>query len=123
MSKTTIYICSDATLTYGPYGGRDKIVPQALPVGVVDSPDKAETLIQLVGSKAWNVPENDPDFTQQLKGRTIQPGYGPQHRYRYSLPDFEQGNEMTIFEVSKTFDLLIEGKTREGFERAQANPA
>ncbi len=116
--KTTIYLCADATLTYGPLGGQDKIVPQALPVGVVESADVAERLIQTVGSRSYPIPENDPDFKQQLQGRSIKPGYGPDYRYHYSLPDFERNNENTLFEVSKTFELLIAGDTRAAFARA-----
>jgi hypothetical protein len=117
-SKTSIYICADSTLTYGPYGGRKKIIKQALPVAVVDSPETAERLIQTVGSKSKPIPANDPDFKEALGKRKIEPGYGPTWRFHYSLPDFERENVETVFEVRKTFDLLVEGKTKEAFKRA-----
>ena len=120
--KTSIYICADSTLTYGPYGGRKKIIKQALPVAVVDSPEEAETLITLVGKKTWH-PRSDPDYRQQLRGRPIQPGYGPSTRMHYSLSDFAINDVTTTFEVRKTFDLLVAGKISEAFERAHQNPA
>lgn len=99
--KTSVYVCADGTLTYGPYGGRDKIVPQALPIGIVDSPDEAESLILLIGRKAYDDPIADPRFEQQLNGRTIKPGYGPTWRHYCSLPEWERGNVETLFAVRK----------------------
>lgn len=119
--KTTIYMCADSTLTYGPYGGRAKIIKAALPVGVVESPEEAERLIRIVGSRAHNVAAGDPDFRQVLGQRTIKPGYGPTWRYHYSLPDFVRDNVESLFEVRKTFELLIEGRVREAFARAQGD--
>ena len=96
MPKTTLYICADSTLTYGPYGGRKKIVPEALPIAVVDSEDAARTLIITFGRRSYDDPIADPDFSQQLKGRPIPPGYGPDHRYYYSGPEFERDNVDTL---------------------------
>ena len=45
----TVYICADGTLTYGPYGGKKKIVPQALPITTVDDEAAARRLIVMVG--------------------------------------------------------------------------
>lgn len=119
MSKTSIYICADSTLTYGPYGGTAKIIEAALPVAVVEDEEQAMRLIQTVGSRAYLSPGTDADFRDALGKREIKPGYGPNWRYYYSLPDFERDNVSTIFEVRKTFDLLIEGKVKEAFDRAR----
>lgn len=105
--KTSVYICADSTLTYGPYGGKHKIVPQALPIAVVDSEDEAKRLIQLVGTRSYDTPEADPDFRQQLKGREIEPGYGPDHRYYYSLPEFERDNVETLPAVRARVEELL----------------
>lgn len=121
--KTSIYICADSTLTYGPYGGQRKIIGAALPVGVVDSPETAERLIHTVGRRAILNPGTDADFRDALRGRQVQPGYGPDWRYHYSLPDFRRNNVESLFEVRKTFDLLVKGKTREAIQRAEENPA
>jgi hypothetical protein len=99
MAKTTVYICADSTLTYGPLGGTDKIIPQALPIAFVEDEEAARALIFTIGRKAWDVPEADPDFAQTLAGRTIKPGYGPDWRYYCSLPEFEKNNVETIFAV------------------------
>lgn len=107
MSKTSIYICADGTLTYGPYGGQDKIVPQALPVGIVRSEEDAVFIITTLGRAAWDVPEADAKFEQQLDGRTIQPGYGPKHRYYCSLPEFERNNVETLFAVRTRVEELF----------------
>ena len=103
---TSVYICADGTLTYGPYGGTHKIVPQALPVAVVDDEKAAMDLITLVGSKAYDVPEADPHFERQLRGRAIEPGYGPTWRYYYSGPEFERDNVETVFAVRRALEEL-----------------
>lgn len=104
--STSVYLCADGTLTYGPYGGRDKIIKQALPVCVVEDEHEAELLIQLVGSKAYPDPEGDPDFA----GRSIKPGYGPNHRYHYSLRNFERNNVDDLFKVHRTMEALRDAK-------------
>lgn len=97
MSKgTSIYICADGTLTYGPYGGTEKIIPQAMPIAVVEDEDEAFDLITMMGRKAYNVPEADPRFEKQLKGRGIKPGYGPTFRYYYAFPEFVRNDETTL---------------------------
>lgn len=96
MAKTSIYVCADGTLTYGPYGGKDKIVPQALPIAIVPSESDAMSIILTIGRKAWDVPLADAHFEDQLDGRTIQPGYGPTYRYYCSLPEFERENVDTL---------------------------
>lgn len=106
MVKTTVYICADGTLTYGPYGGKDKIIPQALPIAFVDSPEIAEDLIITVGRHSYDVPEADHRFEQQLNGRTIKPGYGPSTRYYYSGPEFKRNDVESIFDVSKAIAKL-----------------
>jgi hypothetical protein len=103
---TNVYICADGTLTYGPYGGKNKIIPQALPIGVVDSPEKAERLIQLVGSKAYPTDE-DADFSATLKGDQPKPGYGPSWRYRYSWPEFRFNDWESVFDVRKRMEEVI----------------
>lgn len=120
MNDTSIYICADSTLTYGPYGGRDKIIKPALPVCVVADSDEAENIIALVGSKAWH-PDSDPDFTKALHGRTVRPGYGPSVRYHYSLPDFEQNDTESLPNVRRTLEALrdaIRAGNREGVQAA-----
>lgn len=104
--STSIYLCADGTLTYGPYGGRDKIIKPALPVCVVEDEEEAEYLIQLVGSKAYSDPEGDPDFS----GRTIKPGYGPNWRYHYSFNNFERNNVDDLFRVSATMEALRDAR-------------
>lgn len=99
MSETSIYICADGTLTYGPFGGKDKIVPQALPIAMVDSEEQAQTLIVTIGRRSYDNPEADPFFEQQLGRRRIKPGYGPDHRYYYSGPEFERDNVETLHPV------------------------
>lgn len=110
---TTVYICADGTLTYGPLGGLKKIIPQALPIGTVDSPEHAERLIALIGRKAYNVPEADPDFRQATKGKPIPKGYGPSHRYYYSLPEFKYNDVDSIFAVRDRMeaDLIERART------------
>jgi len=105
---TNVYICADGTLTYGPSGGQDKIIPQALPVAFVDTPEQAEDLIVLVGRRAWDVPEADARFEQQLAGRTIRPGYGPTRRYYYSGQEFERDNVETLLAVMRRLEPLVE---------------
>jgi len=94
--KTSVYICADGTLTYGPYGGKQKIIKQALPIAIVDDEDEAKDLVLTIGRRAWDVPEADPRFEQTLAGRTIEPGYGPDHRYYYAFPEFERDNVDTL---------------------------
>lgn len=106
--KTTLYICADGTMTYGPYGGRKKIVKQALPVGIVADEETAMNAIVLFGRKAYDVPEADPKFEQQLHGRKIEPGYGPTHRYYYSGPEFERDNVSTVFAVRERIAQLVQ---------------
>lgn len=94
--KTSVYICADGTLTYGPYGGKDKIIKQALPVAIVDSEEDAKHLIISVGRAAYDVPMADAHFEAQLGRRKIKPGYGPDYRYYYSGPEFERDNVDTL---------------------------
>ncbi len=108
--KTSVYICADGTLTYGPYGGRKKIVPQALPVAVVDDESEAKALIVTTGIRAWDVPAADPRFERQLRGRAIEPGYGPDHRYYYSGPEFVPDDVSTVFAVRKTMERMLARK-------------
>lgn len=103
----TVYICADGTLTYGPYGGKKKIVPQALPITTVDDEAAARRLIVMVGRKAYDVPEADPNFERQLRGRSIEPGYGPEHRYYYSGPEFEVNNVETVFAVQDAVKKIL----------------
>lgn len=100
MALTNIYICADSTLTYGPSGGTDKVVPQALPIAVVEDEAEALDLISILGKKAYDVPETDAHFEKQLAGRTIKPGYGPTYRYFYALPDFRRDDTSTLPAVS-----------------------
>jgi hypothetical protein len=110
-SKTSVYICADGTLTYGPYGGKNKIIPQALPIGVVDSPVEAESLIQLVGRKAYDNPAGDPDFRIALRGKAPKPGYGPNWRYYYSWPEFRYNEVDSVFAVRERVEgLIAEGR-------------
>ena len=97
--RTSVYICADGTLTYGPYGGTRKIIKQALPIAVVDSEQEALDLIVRVGRLGWDVPEADPHFEQVLRGRQIEPGYGPKRRYYYSGPEFVRDNVESVFRV------------------------
>ena len=94
--KTSLYICADGTLTYGPLGGRKKIIKQALPIAIVDDEDMAKRLVITFGRRSYDDPIADPHFEQQLKGRPIPPGYGPDHRYYYSGPEFERDNVDTL---------------------------
>lgn len=112
MTRTTIYICADSTLTYGPYGGKDKIIPQALPVGVADDEAHARRTIELVGRRAYNDPAADPDFRIARRGRPIPPGYGPDWRYYYSLPEFERDNVDTLPAVTERMEEMLR-RTRE----------
>jgi hypothetical protein len=102
--KTSIYICADGTLTYGPYGGKAKIIKAALPVAIVDDEETARNLIITVGRRAYDMPVADPDFRQALRGRQIEPGYGPDHRYYYSGPEFEIANVDTVFAVRRALE-------------------
>lgn len=103
--KTSVYICADGTLTYGPYGGRKKIIPQALPVAIVSDEEAAKNLIVTIGRRAYDVPEADPDFQQAMKGKPIPAGYGPDHRYYYySGPEFEINNVSTVFAVREAIE-------------------
>lgn len=108
MSKTTVYICADGTLTYGPFGGKDKIVPQALPIAWVDNEETAIRLIVTVGRHSYDVPEADHRFEQQLNGRTIKHGYGPTTRYYYSGPEFVRNDVDSIFKVMKRVGKVVE---------------
>jgi hypothetical protein len=105
VAETTIYICSDSTLTYGPYGGREKVVKPALPVCIVADSDEAERIITLVGRKAYH-PGSDPDFKQALGKRTMKPGYGPETRYHYSLPNFVRNDPATLTPVRETLEAV-----------------
>lgn len=97
MSKgTSVYICADGTLTYGPLGGRAKIVKQALPIIVAEDEAEAKLLIATIGRAAYDVPLADAHFEQQLNGRQIKPGYGPDYRYYYSGDEFERDNVDTL---------------------------
>jgi len=104
---TTIYICADSTLTYGPRGGRKKIIKAALPVATVQSPQEAEAVIQTVGRRSLDVAEADPYFSLATKGRPIERGYGPTHRYYYSLPEFKRGDIETLEPVRKRLAQII----------------
>jgi len=108
MSETTVYICADSTLTYGPKGGRKKIVKEALPVAVVPDEDTARLLILTFGRRSYDDPIADPHFTQQMKGRPIPEGYGPDHRYYYSGADFEKDNVDTLPAVRERIGQWIE---------------
>ena len=104
--KTSLYICADGTLTYGPYGGRKKIIPQALPVAVTEDEDAAKALVVRLGRRAYDDPRADPDFKQVLGRRVIQPGYGPDHRYYYSGSEFVQNDVSTVFKVREAIKHL-----------------
>lgn len=106
--KTSVYICADGTLTYGPYGGKQKIIPQALPIAIVEDENEANSLIVTVGRRSYDAPEADPRFEQALRGRAIQPGYGPDHRYYYSLPEFERDNVETVFSVRERVEQILD---------------
>ncbi|HZL93591.1 MAG TPA: hypothetical protein VFB99_08105 [Vicinamibacterales bacterium] len=119
MSKgeTSVYICADGTLTYGPYGGKKKIVPQALPIAIAHDEDEAKRLIVTIGRAAYDVPEADAHFEQQLKGKRIEPGYGPTYRYYYSGPEFERDNVDTLFAVREAVEQrLARIRHRDGTE-------
>ena len=105
--RTSVYICADSTLTYGPYGGKHKIVPEALPIAIVDDEATAKLLILTVGRRSYDNPEADPDFSQQLKGKPIPDGYGPDHRYYYSVPEFELDNVETLIPVRKAIEKVL----------------
>lgn len=107
MSKTSVYICADGTMTYGPYGGRDKIIKAALPVAVVENEEQAKRLIVTVGRAAYDTPEADAHFEQQLGRRRIKPGYGPDYRYYYSGPEFERNNVETLFAVREALEKVL----------------
>jgi hypothetical protein len=100
--ETTLYICADGTLTYGPFGGQDKIIPQALPIGVVESEKIADDFIHLVGRSAYDAPGINDDF------QNIKPGYGPTSRFYYSLPGFERNNVETVFTVAEEIKPYLE---------------
>ena len=115
--KTSVYICADGTLTYGPYGGKRKIIKQALPVAIVDSEMAAQDLIIRHGRLGYDAPEADPRFEQVLRGRSIEPGYGPQRRYYYSGPEFERNNVSTVFDVRKALGQAVPPVSRTGAAR------
>lgn len=104
---TSVYVCADGTLTYGPYGGRRKIIEQALPIAIVEDEAEAQGLIVTIGRLGYDVPEADPHFEQALRGREIEPGYGPTRRYYYSGPEFERDNVETLFAVRKAVEERI----------------
>lgn len=104
---TSVYICADGTLTYGPYGGRRKIIPQALPVAVVASEDEALALITTIGRLGWDVPEADPHFEQALAGRSIEPGYGPTRRYYYSGPEFRRNDVESLMPTRQAVEARL----------------
>lgn len=106
--KTSVYICADGTLTYGPYGGKRKIIKAALPVAIVEDEAEAKLLIVTVGRAAYDVPEADAYFSQQLAGREIEPGYGPKRRYYYSGPEFRRNSVDTLPAVREALERLIE---------------
>lgn len=87
--KTTVYICADSTLTYGPYDGKDKIIPAALPILQVDSEEEALSFITIAGKNAYYNPE-DTDFLD------VKNGYGPKSRYLYYGEEFEKSNVETL---------------------------
>lgn len=93
----TLYICADATLTYGPIGGTDKIIPQALPLCTVADEDEAMALITLIGSHATG---------RYAKHDRVAEGYGPPDRYHYSLEDFRRGDPETIAAAGKTVESI-----------------
>lgn len=114
--NTTIYLCADATLTYGPYGGMDKIIPQALPVCRVRDPEEAERIITLVGSMDYGSVA-DPNYG----GKEIKEGYGPPIRHRYSLENNRRGDVECLAEVGKTLEAMRDALRvgdREAFHRA-----
>lgn len=100
---TTIYICADGTLTYGPLGGKDKIIKEALPVGFAPSEHIAQLCIATMGKRAYDVPENDAHF----EGRTIKEGYGPNYRFFYSGPEFVRNDVNSLSDVMNRFEELI----------------
>lgn len=106
--KTTLYVCADGTMTYGPYGGKRKTIKAALPVGIVADEETAMKAIMLFGRKAYDVPEADPDFRQTLRGRAIEPGYGPTHRFYYSGPEFKRNDVTSLFAVRERIAQLVE---------------
>lgn len=115
--RTSVYICADSTLTYGPYGGRKKIVPEALPIAITESEDEAKRLIVTIGRAAYDVPEADAHFERQLKGKPIPPGYGPTYRYYYSGPEFERDNVETLPAVREAVEQrLARIRHRDGTE-------
>lgn len=99
--KTTVYICADSTLTYGPRGGTDKVIPAALPILQVDSEEEAISFITLAGKSAYYNPE-DIDFLD------VKPGYGPKSRYLYYGEEFEKANVETVpLVMERAKELLI----------------
>lgn len=106
-TRTSVYICADGTLTYGPLGGKSKIIKAALPIAIVADEATAQTLILTVGRQSYDAPEADPHFEQQLKGRVIKSGYGPDHRYYYSGPEFERNNVETVFPVREAVERVL----------------
>lgn len=104
---TSVYICADSTLTYGPYGGRHKIIKEALPIAITESEDEAMLLITTIGRMAWDAHEADANFEEALKGRAIAPGYGPRHRYYYSGPEFERNNVSTLITVRRATEQVL----------------
>jgi hypothetical protein len=103
--NVTVYICSDATLTYGPYGSTDKIIEQALPVCYVENGSEAEKIITLVAQSEYKN-EADPTYLRQRKGKPIPEGTGPARRHRYTLNDFRRGDEETIATVGETLTAI-----------------
>lgn len=113
---TTIYLCADASLTYGPYGGTEKIIPQALPVCRVRDPKEAEQIITFVGSMDYGSVA-DPNYG----GKEIKEGYGPSIRHRYSLENYRRGDVELLSEVGKTLEAIrdaLRNNDSEAFHRA-----